>query len=241
MTNAVSHPNESHRNPESHTSEAIAVYWFSEGPQLANRVEAVSPASILMHWSGNLQISGSARLSQLPACQVVVLEIAKLPVVGEEALDRLDEISRMVESSFQQGNIPTLVCLGHQLPSEYVARWMRLGMFSYLEASRDPNAIFRLLSEARRHASVVRDKFVRFNALKQLWDSLTPDESTVLEMIFDGVPNKSIAARMDVSERTVEARRQRLFQKFASNSLPIVVQRVCEWKQLNELFVSKRG
>lgn len=241
MIVAVSHPNDLHRNLESQTSEAISVHWFSEGPQLANRVDSVSSGALELHWVGNLQNSSSIRFGQLPPCQVLVLEIAKLSLVADEAVERLDEISRIVEAGFQQANSPTIVCLGHQLPSEYVARWMRMGMFSYVEASRDPNTIVRLLLEAKRHAASIREKFTRHQSLKQLWKSLTPDESSVLDMIFDGMPNKTIASRMDVSERTVEARRQRLFQKFATNSLPIVVQRVCEWKQLNEFFVSKKS
>jgi FixJ family two-component response regulator len=65
-----------------------------------------------------------------------------------------------------------------------------------------------------------------------MWNSISPDEMDVRKMTFDGIPNKTIAVRMGTSQRTIESRRHRLFAKLDSKSLPMVIQRVCEWKQL---------
>lgn len=46
------------------------------------------------------------------------------------------------------------------------------------------------------------------------WQSLTKDEQLIAELILQGLPNKTIGARMDVSLRTVESRRQNIFRKF---------------------------
>lgn len=56
--------------------------------------------------------------------------------------------------------------------------------------------------------------------------SLTSAEREVLDMIVEGVPNKAIAKRLDISVRTVEVRRQHVFSKLKANSVAELVQLV---------------
>ena len=49
--------------------------------------------------------------------------------------------------------------------------------------------------------------------------TLTADERQVLDYMLEGLANKVIARRADVSIRTVENRRQRVFEKTATDSL----------------------
>ena len=53
---------------------------------------------------------------------------------------------------------------------------------------------------------------------------------------MEGIPNKSIGSKLAVSQRTIEARRQKLYQKMGSITLSGVVQANCEWKQLGLEF-----
>lgn len=51
------------------------------------------------------------------------------------------------------------------------------------------------------------------------WQTLGPEEVLVAHLILEGLPNKAVSARLDVSLRTVESRRQSIFQKLAVGSV----------------------
>lgn len=66
----------------------------------------------------------------------------------------------------------------------------------------------------------------RESQLKQLQDriaALTEAEKEVLDLIVEGMPNKTIAARLDISVRTVEVRRQHVFTKMKADSVAELV------------------
>jgi FixJ family two-component response regulator len=68
---------------------------------------------------------------------------------------------------------------------------------------------------------------------KERLASLTDDEQRVLELMVEGVANKVIARRVFVSIRTVESRRQRIFEKTQTGSLAELIRMVVETKSLH--------
>lgn len=68
----------------------------------------------------------------------------------------------------------------------------------------------------------------RIQELQSRLDLLTPAEREVLDLIVTGVPNKAIAAKLDISVRTVEVRRQHVFAKLKADSVAELVQLVVE-------------
>lgn len=57
---------------------------------------------------------------------------------------------------------------------------------------------------------------------------LSPNEAEVLELIIEGVTNKVIANRLDVSIRTIENRRKRIYEKMRTESVAVLVRMVVE-------------
>ena len=53
--------------------------------------------------------------------------------------------------------------------------------------------------------------------------TLTEDEVAVLSKLLEGLPNKRIAADLDIGLRTVELRRSNIMRKMEANSLPELV------------------
>lgn len=68
----------------------------------------------------------------------------------------------------------------------------------------------------------------RQRELQSRLDSLTQAERDVLDLIVTGAPNKAIAAKLDISVRTVEVRRQHVFAKLKADSVAELVQLVVE-------------
>lgn len=61
------------------------------------------------------------------------------------------------------------------------------------------------------------------DSIHQKLDSLTPKERQVLQFIVAGDANKVVARKLDVSIRTVENHRQKVFQKMGADSLAELV------------------
>ena len=59
-----------------------------------------------------------------------------------------------------------------------------------------------------------------FDEVRTRLEKLTGKEREVLEMIWDGRPNKEIATRLEITPRAVELRRASLMRKLGVGSLP---------------------
>jgi FixJ family two-component response regulator len=167
---------------------------------------------------------------QLPG-HVVVLD-----ATGEDASGSAELLAARIGKVVAHGNKPTIVCLGNHAPTDLVVDWMRDSIFAYAETSSPQDRIVKLLHAAFAQAHSVWSRFERFQVLNTRKASMTPPEKAVLEMILEGIPNKTIATKLAVSQRTIEARRHKLYLKMGSKSLPGVVQSICEWKELATQF-----
>ena len=81
----------------------------------------------------------------------------------------------------------------------------------------------------REAISAYRDESQRQNEMLAMTaeiESLTPQEKDVLGLVVEGIPNKSIAKKLDVSARTVEARRSRILRKLHVGSLAALIRKV---------------
>ncbi len=213
-----------------------SVYWYGDSRELVGRVSSEIARWSQVDWRKSSLADLACQASVLPPCQIVVIELQSWLDRAPDRDEILTEISNELSATSKAGNYPVVVCLGNDLPIEQVVQWIKKGIYSYAELSNDPKKIASVLFEAREFAASLRAKYARFKTLEGMWNSITPDEMAVLNLIFEGVPNKTIAVRMGTSQRTIESRRQRLFTKLDSKSLPIVIQRVCEWKQLQREF-----
>jgi DNA-binding NarL/FixJ family response regulator len=167
---------------------------------------------------------------------VVVLEAS-----GDAVSIASDSLPARIAKVLAHGNLPTIICLGNQVPSEAIVDWMRNSIFAYADLDSPVERISKLLTDATLRAASVRERFQRFQVINSNKRSLTHGEKAVLDMILEGVPNKIIAIKLGVSQRTIEARRQKLYQKMGSKSLPGVVQAICEWNQLSLEFEGLRS
>lgn len=113
-----------------------------------------------------------------------------------------------------------VVGMGLNLPGRYVSHWTAAGMFDYIDLPPEYSKVEDCYHRANEECIRIRAIQTEYNLLQLQRESLNHNEAEVLELILQGVPNKSIAYRLDVSQRTVEARRQRVYQKFNAKRLP---------------------
>lgn len=149
-----------------------------------------------------------------PACVVTDLRMD-----GMSGQDLLDELHRRGIA------IPALVITAHaDTPTTVQA--IRSGAQTLLDKPcRESDlweAVQRALDSDRQ---ALADEARRADVRRRL-DSLTPAETMVLDRVLAGDPNKVIASKLDIAVRTVEARRQSIYQKLKADSVAEIVQLV---------------
>jgi DNA-binding NarL/FixJ family response regulator len=90
------------------------------------------------------------------------------------------------------------------------------GAVGYLLKDAEPDELIRGLQAAARGESPLSPKaaqaLVAARADQQSDPDLTPREREVLELLVEGLPNKLIARRLEISEKTVKAHLTSIFQ-----------------------------
>lgn len=91
------------------------------------------------------------------------------------------------------------------------------GAVGYLLKDSEPEELVRGLQAAARGESPLAPKaaqaLVAARADQQHPPELTPREREVLDLLADGLPNKLIARRLEISEKTVKAHLTSIFQR----------------------------
>ena len=241
MLDTLSFPIYSTMNHARTPTHSIAVYWFAETRSIHDHVSGMADDGIRFEGPIDIQDSFVAEVSLMDPCQIIILEIPDTEATSWKANKQLDYVTSLIRQAFQYRTFPTILCIGNRIPAERVVEWMQLGVYSYVEASGSVSDIFKMLQDAKNHATSILNKYLRFQKLQKLFDSFAPEEISIMEMIFEGLPNKTIASRLRLSQRTIEGRRQRVFANLESKSLSVVVQTICEWHQLKKEFCSDRS
>jgi two-component system, LuxR family, response regulator DctR len=141
-------------------------------------------------------------------CGCVVLDIRMREMSGLECFDAL----------LEQGNtLPVIFLTGHgDVPMAVGA--LKKGAYDFLEKPFEDNALVdvvirALASDARRQVTLETQATVA-GRLSQL----TPREQEVMQLVLAGKFNKVIADELNISMRTVEVHRSRVFEKMGVRS-----------------------
>ena len=108
--------------------------------------------------------------------------------------------------------MPVIFLTGHADVPTAVATVKR-GAFDFCEKPFSDNALVDRVEQAiRQSAQIVQAQQARSKLHLRLTE-LTERERAVMQLVVDGLPNKRIADQLDISVRTVEVHRSRVFDK----------------------------
>jgi RNA polymerase sigma factor (sigma-70 family) len=123
--------------------------------------------------------------------------------------------------------IPVIFITGHGDISMAVEA-MRHGAFDFLpKPFRDQDLLDRV-QKALDKDNRNRRQIAQMERIRELYETLTPREREVLELVTSGKPNKIMAADLGVSQRTIEIHRARVMEKMHANSLAQLVRMVLD-------------
>jgi FixJ family two-component response regulator len=157
---------------------------------------------------------------QQPGC--LILDV-RMP--GMSGLDLQEQLN------VRGAVIPVIFITGHgDIPMAVEA--MQQGAFDFLQKPfRDQDLIDRIQRALAKDRSD-RAELSERARVKERFESLTPREREVLDLVTSGKPNKIMAADLGVSQRTVEIHRARVMEKMHAASLAQLVRMMMD---LNEV------
>jgi FixJ family two-component response regulator len=138
----------------------------------------------------------------------------------------LELLARIVERS---KNAAVVMMTGHgDIPTAVHA--MKLGAYHFTEKPFDAEALLSVVEDALARAerqSVDGLEAVRFNERKA---TLTEREAEVFELLLQGCPSKTVAAKLDVTVRTAEHHRAAVMRKLEVKSIAELMRRALSYK-----------
>ena len=126
----------------------------------------------------------------------------------------------MFEKLITYGLLPTLPVIfltGHaDVPTAVDA--VKRGAFDFCEKPFSDNALVDRIEQALRASSTALAQRQQVTGLQALLEGLTDRERNVMRLVVSGLPNKLVADQLDISVRTVEVHRARVFDKMGVKS-----------------------
>ena len=138
-----------------------------------------------------------------PAC--LVLDVRMPGTSGLELFERL------VEGGLLPA-LPVIFLTGHgDVPTAVAA--VKRGAFDFVEKPFSNNALVDRVEQALARSAQALEARQQRDAAADALAELTDRERDVMRLVIDGRPNKLIADELQISVRTVEVHRARVFEK----------------------------
>lgn len=123
---------------------------------------------------------------------------------------------KIVERGLAQA-MPVIFLTGHaDVPT--AVDMVKRGAFDFCEKPFSDNALVDRIEQAIRHSADVLAARREKKLLQSRLGELTERERDVMRLVVEGLPNKLIADQLDISVRTVEVHRARVFDKMEVKS-----------------------
>lgn len=146
-----------------------------------------------------------------PSC--LVLDVS-LPDLNGLELQKLIANDRL--------HMPIIFVTGHgDVPMTVQA--MKAGAVEFLTKPFDDEVLLTAIQHAIKRSAAVLDDQAELRVLRADYESLTPRERDVMQLVVAGMLNKQIGLKLDISEITVKAHRGQVMQKMKADSLASLV------------------
>ncbi len=178
-----------------------ALAWLLRSRRLLS--EGFASADAFEAWLGAQTGPGRPAFPAAPAC--LVLDVRMPGTSGLVLFERLAERGLLAL-------LPVIFLTGHgDVPTAVAA--VKRGAFDFVEKPFSNNALVDRVEAALAASAQALQARAAQDTLRRALAELTEREREVMRLVVEGRPNKLIADELDISVRTVEVHRARVFDK----------------------------
>jgi two-component system, LuxR family, response regulator DctR len=156
-----------------------------------------------------LNMLSTRNLPRDPQC--LLLDVRMTGISGLALFEQLKQREGFIEA------MPVIFLTGHaDVPT--AVQTVKQGAFDFCEKPFSDHVLIARIEQAiQASAAYLEATAQRHTVINRLQD-LTERERGVMKLVVEGVPNKLIADQLDISVRTVEVHRARVFEKMQVKS-----------------------
>lgn len=148
-------------------------------------------------------------LPKQPQC--LLLDVRMTGMSGLSLFDQLKERGNFIQI------VPVIFLTGHaDVPT--AVQTVKQGAFDFCEKPFSDNLLVNRIEQAIELSAQYLETDALRHAVMGRLNELTEREHGVMNLVVEGVPNKLIADQLDISVRTVEVHRARVFDKMQVKS-----------------------
>jgi two-component system response regulator FixJ len=148
-------------------------------------------------------------------------------IVSEFRLLGMNGIELQESLSSDGITLPMIFVTAHA-ETAFTVRAMKNGAVTVLEKPYSEQELWDAMCKALSLDQKMRRIDARHNEIRSRLARLTQKERQVLDLMVEGKGNKAIAGKLNVSVRTVEARRQQVFKKTSTDSVVELVRMILQ-------------
>lgn len=143
--------------------------------------------------------------------QCLLLDVRMTGMSGLAMFEQLKQREGLIQT------VPVIFLTGHaDVPT--AVQTVKQGAFDFCEKPFSDNVLVDRIEQALQQSAQYLEETALRHALLSRLAELTERERGVMKLVVEGVPNKLIADQLDISVRTVEVHRARVFDKMQVKS-----------------------
>ncbi|MGE8397041.1 MAG: response regulator transcription factor [Comamonas sp.] len=143
--------------------------------------------------------------------QCLLLDVRMNGMSGLALFEQLKQRDGFIQT------VPVIFLTGHaDVPT--AVQTVKQGAFDFCEKPFSDNVLVDRIDQALQQSAQYLEATALRHALLSRLAELTERERGVMKLVVEGVPNKLIADQLDISVRTVEVHRARVFDKMQVKS-----------------------
>ncbi|ESR26875.1 response regulator transcription factor [Lutibaculum baratangense] len=160
----------------------------------------------------------------------------KAPVTGGCVVSdlRMPELNglELVRLLKAEGDPRPIILLTAHGDVELAVRALKAGAFDFIEKPFEEERLLAAVTAALEAGQRSAVRASELSDLKQRYDSLSERQKEVMWLVVSGCANKEVAARLEISIRTVETYRAWVFEKMGVKTLPELVRQSIALEEL---------
>lgn len=130
---------------------------------------------------------------------------------------------------------------GGMIAVNHIVELMQSGVAWMFDKPLRRNLINEAMPRIVEMANATFSQLKEYRRLCSLFQALTIREHEVLDLIMEGVSNKDSASQLQISVRTVESRRAKVYHKFETDNMVELPRKIERLSQLQSRFGAKKS